>query len=228
MGWMDCYPETTYTTSTYDYPIFIKQKLAEKRRLRKKWHLHRTPATNYSAGLRKSLNSSFMTTTITTSKHSSTVLTPRPPLITPCGKLQKDLKVIQTSTPLRTPQGTWARTNADKAQAFANHLASVFQPHPPEPHSLPKDTLTSFLETPFQLEPPYSTPQMIRGASNIKNLPPKKYPGYDLMTGKILKELPTLCIQYSSRSLANPLTNYPLTVPLASYPLSPKSLKNSF
>jgi hypothetical protein len=36
----------------------------------------------------------------------------------------------------------------------ANHLASVFQPHPPEPDSLPEDTLTSFLETPFQLKPP--------------------------------------------------------------------------
>jgi hypothetical protein len=30
----------------------------------------------------------------------------------------------------------------------------------------------------------------------IKNLPLKKFPGYDLMTGKILKELPTPCIQY--------------------------------
>jgi hypothetical protein len=63
-------------------------------------------------------------------------------------------KVTQTSTPLRTPQGTWARTYADKEQAFANHLATVFQPHPLEPNSLPDDTLTSLLETPFQLEPP--------------------------------------------------------------------------
>jgi hypothetical protein len=29
-------PETTRTTSSYDYPIFIKQKLAEKRKLKKK------------------------------------------------------------------------------------------------------------------------------------------------------------------------------------------------
>jgi hypothetical protein len=58
-------------------------------------------------------------------------------------KTTKRLKTVtQTSVPLRTPQGTWARTNADKAQAFANHLASVFQPHLPEPGSLPEDTLT--------------------------------------------------------------------------------------
>jgi hypothetical protein len=46
-------------------------------------------AKNYLTGLRKSLNSSFMTTKITTSKRSSTVLPPRPQLITPCEKLQK-------------------------------------------------------------------------------------------------------------------------------------------
>jgi hypothetical protein len=31
-----------------------------------------------------------------------------------------------------TPQGTWARTNIEKALAFAKHLAKVFQPHPSE------------------------------------------------------------------------------------------------
>jgi hypothetical protein len=89
-----------------------------------------------------------------------------------------------------------ARTNADKEQAFVNHLASVFQPHPHEPDSLPEDTLTSFLETPFQLEPPIQRLKRSEMQAIIKNLPPKKSPGYDLMTGKILKELPTLCIQY--------------------------------
>jgi hypothetical protein len=41
-GWTAT-PKTTCTTSSCDYPIFIKQKLAEKRRLRKEWHLHWTP-----------------------------------------------------------------------------------------------------------------------------------------------------------------------------------------
>jgi hypothetical protein len=41
-GWTAT-PETTCTTSSYDFPIFIKQKLAEKRRLQKEWHRHRTP-----------------------------------------------------------------------------------------------------------------------------------------------------------------------------------------
>jgi hypothetical protein len=40
-GWTAT-PETTCTTSSYDCPIFIKQKLAERRRLQKEWHLHQT------------------------------------------------------------------------------------------------------------------------------------------------------------------------------------------
>jgi hypothetical protein len=153
-------------------------------------------AKNYSTGLHKSLNSSFMTTKISTSKRSSTVLPPRPPLITPWKTTKKLKKVTQTSTPLWTPQGTWARTNVDKAQAFANHLATVFQPHPPEPNSLPDDTLTSLLETPFQLKPPV---HCLKVQAILNNLPPKKSLGYDLMTGKTLKELPTLCIQHQTQ-----------------------------
>jgi hypothetical protein len=130
-----------------------------------------------------------MNTKMPTSKRSYMVLPPRPPLTTPCGKLQKKLKpVTQTSTPIRTPQGTWPRSNAEKA------LATAFQPHPSEPNSTPEDTLTSLLDTPFQLEPPVNCLKRSEVQAIINNLPPKKSPGYDLKTGKTLKELPTLCI----------------------------------
>jgi hypothetical protein len=129
-------------------------------------------------------------------------------------KSTKRLKTVtQTSTPLRMPQGTWARTNADKAQAFTNHLASVFQPQPPEPDSLPEDTLTSFLETPSQLEPPSPCLKRSEAQAIIKNFPPKKSPGYDPMTSKILKKLPTLCIQYLTQ-LFNAYSYSAVTFPL--------------
>jgi hypothetical protein len=70
-----------------------------------------------------------------------------------CKTTEKLKTVTQHSTPIRTSQGTWARSNAERAQAFAHHLASVFQPHPSDPNSTPEATLTSLLETPFQLEP---------------------------------------------------------------------------
>jgi hypothetical protein len=154
-------------------------------------------AKNYSTGLRKSLNSSFMTTKITTSKRSSTVLSPRPPLITPCGKLQKDLK-----------------PSLKLLHRFGRHKEHGQEPmlkkRRPSPITLPLHSnlthlnLTPFPKTPshhflkphFQLEPPIQRLKRSEVQAIIKNLPPKKSPGYELMTGKILKELPTLCLQY--------------------------------
>jgi hypothetical protein len=100
---------------------------------------------------------------------------------------KKHKPVTQTSTPIRTPQGTWARSNAEKAQVFAKHLATVFQPHPSEPNSIPEDTLTSLLETPFKLETSVNRLKRSEVQAIINNLPPKKSPGYDLMTSKTLK-----------------------------------------
>jgi hypothetical protein len=69
-------------------------------------------------------------------------------------KAVKRIKHIPSSfPPLQTAQGTWARTNIAKAHAFANHLASVFQPH----HTnLPdeEELLVRLLQSRYQLEPP--------------------------------------------------------------------------
>jgi hypothetical protein len=40
----------------------------------------------------------------------------------------KELKQVKETSPLRTSQETWARSNVEKAHAFAEHLAEVFQP----------------------------------------------------------------------------------------------------
>jgi hypothetical protein len=134
-------------------------------------------ANNYSTGQRKSLNSSYMNTKMPQYKHSYKFSPQRPPLTTPCEKLQKKLKpVTQTSIPIRTPQETWARSNAEKAQAFANHLATVFQPHLSEPNSIPEATLTSLLETPFQLEPLVTRLKRSEVQAIINNLSTKKFP----------------------------------------------------
>jgi hypothetical protein len=51
------------------------------------------------------------------------------------------------------------------------------------------------LETPYQLEPPIKRLKRTE-VQETNSLNPKKSPGYDLITGKILKELPTIGIQY--------------------------------
>jgi hypothetical protein len=45
-------------------------------------------------------------------------------------------------------------SNIDKAHAFANHLANVFQPHPSVNLPDVDEAIAQLLETPYQLEPP--------------------------------------------------------------------------
>jgi hypothetical protein len=75
-----------------------------------------------------------------------------------------------TLPPLQTAQGTWARTNIDKAQTFANHLASVFKPNPS--NSLPEEEepIIFLLESPYQLEPP---PQRFKQSEILSIFSPK-------------------------------------------------------
>jgi hypothetical protein len=105
---------------------------------------------------------------------------------------QKKLNVSQPSLPLRTSLGTWANSNIDKAHAFANHLANVFQPHPSENSPEEDEALTQLLETPYQLEPPINSIKQTLLQAIIGSLNPKKSSSYDLITGHILKTLPPL------------------------------------
>jgi hypothetical protein len=87
----------------------------------------------------------------------------------------------------------------ERAHAFAKHLEQVFQPHPsennPEEEEEEED-LIQLLETPYQLEPPIKCLKRTEVQEIINSLNPKKSPGYDFITGKILKELPIIRIQY--------------------------------
>jgi hypothetical protein len=95
------------------------------------------------------------------------------------------------SAPLRIPQGTWARTNLKKANAFAEHLTKVFQRHHSENEPEEEEALIRLLETPSQLEPPID-----RLKDRISRTASKKSQAYDLITGKILKGLPIVGIKY--------------------------------
>jgi hypothetical protein len=69
-------------------------------------------------------------------------------------KATKRLKQIKKTSPLRTSQGTWARSNTEKARAFAEHLAEVFQAYPSENEPNEEEALIQHLEVPYQLKPP--------------------------------------------------------------------------
>jgi hypothetical protein len=75
--------------------------------------------------------------------------------------------------PLQTAQGTWARNNIDKAQTFANHVVSVFQPNPSNKSPEEEEPIISLLESPYQLEPPPQRFKQSEIQTVIINLLPK-------------------------------------------------------
>jgi hypothetical protein len=85
--------------------------------------------------------------------------------------------------PVRKHDSKWARNNKEKAETFADHLEKTFQPH--EKRTM--DNLQRIEEAQNQTIPP-TTPKEILIA--IKNINPKKAPGFDLIKGQILKQLP--------------------------------------
>jgi len=74
--------------------------------------------------------------------------------------------------------------------AFAQNLASVFQPFPSQLSATEEETIMNELYVPHQMTLPMKKIRI----NEVKNvlmhkIRPKKAPGYDLITGKVLQEL---------------------------------------
>jgi hypothetical protein len=103
---------------------------------------HHTSSTNSTKLLSDNYNASF--------QHYIQNLSPTASIDYTLWKAVKRIKYIPLSSPHF--KQLKARTNIAKAHSFANHLASVFQPHPT---NLPdeKEALVHLLESPYQLDP---------------------------------------------------------------------------
>ncbi|CAG4980711.1 unnamed protein product [Colias eurytheme] len=186
-------PCITYPPLTASQSTVIKTKLLEKRRLRRIWQQSHHPtdktAFNKSAKQLKQLlldsaNSSFRNTI---------------ERMSPQGKGDASLwKAIKTNKrpqehlhPIKS-SNSWARTDAEKAEAFANHLENVFKPNDGSDEPDVIDILSQDLQLCLPLKP--ASPKEI--AREIRRLNSNKAPGFDLITPKHLKNLPRKCITF--------------------------------
>jgi hypothetical protein len=95
----------------------------------------------------------------------------------------------QQVPPLKSELGTWAKSSMDKAELFAQHLSKVFKPNACTKSDFEhevKSILVSDqqLSLPFKLVTPRELWKYVRSLGN------KKTPGFDLIKGEILKQLP--------------------------------------
>jgi len=100
---------------------------------------------------------------------------------------------------IRNPTGAWARSDADRASTFTNHLKNVFEPN----HATSAFTLPTL---PIQFRPNEIV-------NIIKNqLSPKKSPGCDHITPKIIIEIPycTVCTITQLFKVIAKLGHYPV------------------
>jgi hypothetical protein len=106
-------------------------------------------------------------------------------------KATKRLKQSQPTVPsLRTVGGEWAKSDMQKANLLAKHFEAVFQPYTSEMPAAEDHQILHALASPG-LPPTTVTPFKITEVRNALNkLRPTKSPGYDLITGKVLQELP--------------------------------------
>jgi len=103
---------------------------------------------------------------------------------------------LQHNPPIRKNDGYWARSNAEKAELFAEHLEKVFQPYPSEITEQEDRSILTSLDSPSQMDLTIKKFSFTEIKTTIHSeLNPKKAPGYDLVTGKVLQELPDVGIR---------------------------------
>ncbi|XP_017776379.1 PREDICTED: RNA-directed DNA polymerase from mobile element jockey-like [Nicrophorus vespilloides] len=95
---------------------------------------------------------------------------------------------------IRKADGSWARSSRERANVFAEHFVNVFQPFPNETIVDESGEIDEFLEAPFQMSLPIKPVRPFEVMDVIGDLKPSKAPGYDLITGRVMKELPRKAI----------------------------------
>lgn len=177
-------------TATIDREI--TELLQKKRRLRRIWQITKSPDD------KKKFNTATKQLKATLRERANNEMENYLANLSPCEasdySLWKATRKFKNPTPHAPPvkmsNGQWARSNEDKANAFAIHLQNVFRPFASN-NPTNDSKIQAFLETPYQMDLPIDkfTVNEIKWTIQ-RTIKAKKAPGYDLITGKALQELP--------------------------------------
>ena len=175
---------------TDNCPLYIKQKLTDKRKARRRWQITRAPEAKLIYNKHtKELKHLLHTHKNTGIQQYLENLTPQKDTNYFLWKTTRKLKQPQHRIPpLRLQNNTWARTDEPKASTSAHHLSTVSRPFPSQATADEEDDNIQELSSPYQMALPLQKTR-IRKVKNIiqYHTNPTKAPGYDLLKGTVLK-----------------------------------------
>lgn len=179
-------PVSTHKIQEYaSYPKEILELVKKRRQARHEWQQTRDPAHKkvfnslcklVKTHIRNHNNDSFnhFITTLGSTKDTDYTL----------WKVARSLrKPPGYSAPLKRSNNTWARSDEERAETYAEHLEQTFQPNDlitdiiPDPQPINEQDIKLF------------SPREIK-ATIKKKLNPKKAPGHDGISARLLQELP--------------------------------------
>lgn len=188
--------------NNYSTPSNIKEKIKSKRKLRKKWQTNRSPQdktllNKLTKELKDLLKKDKEDKLERYLKNLDSSPTSNYSLFKATKKINNG---ITHNPPIQKADLSWARTNSDKANVLAEHFCRTFtNPMDENATLLPSISNTQHCQikkiTINEIEKTIKT--------SINN---KKAPGYDQITGKLLKELPRKTLIYI-RNIFNVLIN---------------------
>lgn len=187
-----------FVDSSNAYSIEITDLIKCKRRLRKQWQTNRNRAIKSELNrLTKRLKFEILEQKNKSVQFYLSNLSPTQTTDYDLWKATKKLKQPQVvNPPIKQPNGLWTKNNKEKADTFACHLSHVFKPWEIPTTPAHSGEIDDYLKSPYQLDLPIANFKMREIKRIIKTeINPKKSPGFDLITGKILQELSPKCLK---------------------------------
>lgn len=180
-------------------PLEIRAQIKEKRRLRRVWHQSRHPADKTALNRAiKVLREQLQTVANETLRRKLEQMSPSYHGEYSLWKATSSKhKPQQPSPPIRGSATEWARTDSEKAEAFATYLENVFKPNPAS-NTNDHDDIDKIMSQDLQLCLPLAPTSPRELYRMITLMDSKRSPGYDLITVEILKKLPKKCLVFLS------------------------------
>nr|AMS38375.1 hypothetical protein [Bactrocera tryoni] len=166
------------------YPSDILDLIKKKRKLRKKWQITRFPQYKTELNnLTKILSTKIKLFTNQNISNYIEKLTPNKHTDYSLWKAVKNArKPILSNAPLRKPNGSWAKSDEEKAEVFSEKLTKTFSPF------AFNGTLPQLEESQYVGEIQPATNKEVENIIKSR-FKPKKAPGFDLVTADVLKNL---------------------------------------